>query len=129
MAGVTIVKEFTFDAAHKLENHLGKCRNLHGHTYKLQVGVYGPVKNEPGAPDDGMVLDFDELKQAVKGEILDKLDHQYLNDVLPFRPTAENMAVWMVQVLRRAGLRVEFIRLYETPTSYIEVDAHDVPRE
>lgn len=66
MAKATIVKEFTFDAAHRLEGYQGLCQNLHGHTYKLQVGIYGPVKNEAGAADDGMVWDFVKLKQAIK---------------------------------------------------------------
>jgi 6-pyruvoyltetrahydropterin/6-carboxytetrahydropterin synthase len=123
------MKEFTFDAAHRLDNHEGNCKNLHGHTYKLHVGVYGPIINEPGAPDDGMVLDFAELKSIVKTEIIDKLDHQFINEILPFRPTAENMAVWMVQVLRKAGLPLKFIRLYETPTSCVEIYEGDVPIE
>ncbi len=129
MSKATIVKEFTFDAAHKLDNHQGHCRNLHGHTYRLQVGVYGPIKTEAGASDEGMVMDFDQIKQLVKEQILGKLDHQYLNEVLDFRPTAENMAVWMVKVLRKAGLPVKFVRLYETPTSYIEVEGEDVLEE
>lgn len=129
MVYATIVKEFTFDAAHRLENHLGKCQNIHGHTYKLQVGVYGPIKSKLGASDEGMVIDFTDLKNLVKSEIIDKLDHQFINDILPFRPTAENMAVWMIQVLRKAGISVRFIRLYETPTSYVEIVERDVPIE
>lgn len=129
MVYATIVKEFMFDAAHKLDGHKGHCKNIHGHTYRLQVGVYGPIKDEPGASDDGMVLDFEELKQIVKAEIINKLDHQFINDILPFRPTAENMAVWMVQVLRQAGLPVKFVRLYETPTSFVEIAEGDVPSE
>ncbi|CAA7602006.1 queuosine biosynthesis protein QueD [Acididesulfobacillus acetoxydans] len=127
MAFATIVKEFTFDAAHRLEGHHGHCGNIHGHTYKLQVGVCGTILERPGASDDGMVLDFGELKQVVKTEIINRLDHQFLNEVLPFRTTAENISVWAVSVLRRAGLPVKFIRLYETPTSYVEIDERDVP--
>lgn len=128
MTNATIVKEFTFDAAHQLVHHEGDCKNLHGHTYKLQVGIFGPIKNEPGASNDGMVWDFTVLKQIVKKQIINKLDHKFINDILPFQPTVENMAVWMVQTLRDAGLPIKFVRLYETPTSFVEVYDGDVPR-
>jgi 6-pyruvoyltetrahydropterin/6-carboxytetrahydropterin synthase len=117
MVYATVVKEFTFDAAHRLEGHCSSCNNLHGHTYKLQVGLYGEIKGRPGAPDDGMVMDFGHLQQVVNTEVIKKLDHQYINEVLPFRPTAENLAAWILRVLRNAGLPLQFVRLYETPTS------------
>ncbi|RNC28485.1 MAG: 6-carboxy-5,6,7,8-tetrahydropterin synthase [Candidatus Dichloromethanomonas elyunquensis] len=129
MAFATIVKEFTFDAAHRLEGHCGHCKNIHGHTYKLLVGVYGEIQNQPGSTNDGMVLDFDALKQVVNTEIINKLDHQFINEILPFQPTVENIAVWMVRVLRRAGLQLKFVRVYETPTSYVEIEERDVPVE
>jgi 6-pyruvoyltetrahydropterin/6-carboxytetrahydropterin synthase len=129
MVFATVVKEFTFDAAHKLEDHSGKCKNIHGHTYKLLVGVYGVIQYQPGDTNDGMVIDFGDLNQLVKSEVIDKLDHQFLNDILPFRTTAENIAVWIVRELRKAGLPVKYIKLYETPTSYVEIDERDVPIE
>lgn len=129
MAFATIVKEFTFNAAHRLEGHQRGCQNLHGHTYILRVGVYGAIREQQGASDEGMVIDFEDLKNIVKTRIVDKLDHQYLNEVFPFRTTAENMAVWMMRELRRAGLTVRFLRLYETPTSYVEIFEGDVPGE
>lgn len=129
MVFATIVKEFTFDAAHKLDGHHGQCKNIHGHTYKLLVGAYGAIQDQTGDTNEGMVLDFDDLKQVVKAEIINKLDHQFLNEILPFRPTVENIAVWMVQVLRKAGLPLKFVKLYETPTSYVEIDERDVPIE
>lgn len=126
MAYATIVKEFTFDAAHKLEGYNGLCKNLHGHTYKLQVGIYGKIKNVPGATDDGMVLDFVQLKQVIKEKVIDKLDHQYINDIVSFRPTSENIALWMISILKEADIPVKFIRLYETPTSYVEINEGDI---
>ena len=66
MVYATIVKEFIFDAAHQLQGHHGLCKNVHGHTYKLQVGVYGAVKDEPGTTDEGMVIDCEELEKIVK---------------------------------------------------------------
>lgn len=133
---ITIVKEFTFDAAHQLPNYNGKCSNLHGHTYKLQVGITGKVI-------DGMVFDFAELKNFVKDDIIEFLDHKYLNelsqDKFPHRnPTAENMVMWISKVLmetleamkEKSGFRygtkmnpaikLDFVRLWETPTSYAE---------
>lgn len=72
-----ILKEFEFDAAHYLPEYHGKCEKLHGHTYKLVVKV-------EGAPDaEGMVIDFIVLKNIVKDEVLSKLDHACLNDILP----------------------------------------------
>jgi len=125
---ITVVKEFTFDAAHNLPNHPGKCKHIHGHTYRLQVGVRGSV-----APETGMVADFGILKDIVKMHVVDKLDHTFLNDSLDLfylpngAPTAENMVVWIVKVLNAfileewEGLvKLHFLRLYETPTSYAE---------
>ena len=115
---ITIVKEFTFDAAHFLPGYDGPCANLHGHTYKLQVGVKGEIH-----PISGMVLDFSVLKEVV-GEFVDLLDHTNLNTISVIRfpkemPTAEKIVEWFVfKLIKR--LRIVFIRLYETPTSYAE---------
>ena len=78
-----VLKEFEFDAAHYLPEYNGKCERLHGHTYKLVVKV-------EGTPDkEGMVIDFIRLKNIVKEEVLSKLDHACLNDILK-QPSAEN---------------------------------------
>lgn len=135
---VSVCKSFTFDAAHKLPEHDGKCRNLHGHTYKLEVEVSTDaslVKARSGAKR-GMVIDFGDLKELVKREVIDVLDHTCLNDlVLPeFYPTAENLLVWMELRLRNAfsevdeGVRLERLRLYETQDSYAEWK-HELVRE
>lgn len=118
---ITVVKEFTFDAAHYLPNHPGKCKNTHGHTYRLQIGYKGEIH-----PDTGMVIDFSDIKELVKEEIVDKLDHQFLNqlsstDGFPSHlSTAENMVIWIVNKLIPIAGRLCFVRLYETPTSYAE---------
>ena len=79
-----VLKEFEFDAAHYLPEYNGKCERLHGHTYKLVVKV-------EGTPDkEGMVIDFIRLKNIVKEEVLSKLDHACLNDILK-QPSAENI--------------------------------------
>lgn len=78
-----IFKEFTFDAAHQLPDHEGKCANLHGHTYKLQVCVSGPIKQSLGAPDDGMVVDFSVISDIWKTRLEPRLDHALLVGIRP----------------------------------------------
>jgi len=121
---VLVSKEFTFDAAHHLHEYEGKCKNLHGHTYKVVLGISG-LPNEIG-----IVIDFSDIKRIWKEQIEIYLDHRYLNETLPpMNTTAENMVVWMFEQLeqqlqaeeyRQQQARVEFVRLYETPTSYAE---------
>ncbi|ELK48842.1 UNVERIFIED_CONTAM: 6-carboxytetrahydropterin synthase QueD [Halobacillus marinus] len=118
---VMVSKEFTFDAAHHLHCYEGKCKNLHGHTYKVIFGISGFVD------DIGLVIDFGDIKQIWKESIEVHLDHRYLNDTLPnMNTTAENMVVWIYNQMEEAllnrgdGSRVEFVKLYETPTSYAE---------
>ena len=113
---VDVTKIFTFDSAHKLENYEGDCKYLHGHTYKLEITVRGTVD------DRGMVIDFNDLKTAVKDRIIDKLDHRYLNDIFPFNPTCENMLVWIFEELESALKNnrhyLQKVVLWETPTSF-----------
>lgn len=123
---VMVSKEFTFDAAHHLHFYDGKCKNLHGHTYRVVFGISG------FADDRGLVIDFGDIKEIWKHEIEIFLDHRYLNETLPpMNTTAENMVVWIYEKMkealdmedrrqRYAGARVEFVRLYETPTSFAE---------
>ncbi|CAI8811204.1 6-carboxytetrahydropterin synthase QueD [Bacillus pseudomycoides] len=124
---VMVSKEFTFDAAHHLHCYEGKCKNLHGHTYKVVFGISGYVN------DIGLAIDFGDIKEIWKNEIEIYLDHRYLNETLPvMNTTAENMVVWIYEKMAEAltkgnraeeykGARVEFVRLFETPTSYAEV--------
>ena len=126
---LTITKEFMFDAAHKLcrqdlsdeENReiYGKCSQFHGHTYRLQIAVTGPV----GA--DGMIINFSELKKIVKELIISRYDHVYLNDLkeyLNVPVTAENMIQHIYHVLDQAlslhKVTLQSVVLYETPTSW-----------
>lgn len=122
---IKVVKEFTFDAAHFLPNYDGPCCNMHGHTYKLQVGVVGPDFQPLRV---GFVIDFAELKSIVKEKVLDVLDHTLLNEVQApgfprDNPTAELMAHWIAAVVGKhlpEEIEVNFVRLWETPTSYAE---------
>jgi len=109
---VRVSKEFTFDAAHRLERYKGKCEALHGHTYRLRITLEAPV----GA--DGIAFDFYEIKRIAEERVLDALDHTYLNEVMA-QPTAENVALWIRE--RLAGLPLFEIRVWETPTSFVTV--------
>ncbi|MGE7765027.1 6-carboxytetrahydropterin synthase QueD [Peribacillus sp. NPDC096540] len=119
---VMVSKEFTFDAAHHLHDYEGKCKNLHGHTYRVIFGLSGYTDSR------GLMIDFGDIKEIWKNEIEIYLDHRYLNETLPLmNTTAENMVVWIYEKMAEAllaknyeGARVEFVRLYETPTSYAE---------
>ncbi|MGE6611182.1 6-carboxytetrahydropterin synthase QueD [Peribacillus sp. NPDC076916] len=119
---VLVSKEFTFDAAHHLHDYEGKCKNLHGHTYKVIFGLSGYTDSR------GLMIDFGDIKDIWKNEIEIHLDHRYLNETLPLmNTTAENMVVWIYEKMAEAlslkeyeCARVEFVRLYETPTSYAE---------
>jgi len=71
-----ITKIFTFDSSHMLDGHDGKCQNLHGHTYKLEITVSAPVIQ--GGAKDGMVMDFTDLKAIVKQHITDPFDHAFI---------------------------------------------------
>ena len=115
---LSITKQFRFEAAHSLPNHLGKCRNLHGHSYLIEVTVSGPAA--ASGPSEGMVMDFGDLSKVVEAEIISKWDHQFLNDILPFATTAENLAAECFRRLEAAKLPVSRVRLWETAKSYAE---------
>lgn len=129
----TVVKEWRFDAAHQLENHDGKCRRPHGHTYRVSVAVEGPVADIDGASDEGMVMDFAELDAAWKA-IEPRLDHQDLNVTL-FEEvgvtTSEHLAMFLLghfqrclhDVCRAKALGVVWVRVSETPSTYAEARA------
>lgn len=107
---------FTFEAAHQLPWHSGKCRDLHGHGYRLEVTVEGPIG------EHGIVVDFADVRAVVEREVVSRYDHRYLNDLLP-NPTAELLAHDVWKRLEAAGLELARLRLWETPDSWVEVDA------
>lgn len=81
-------KEFTFDSAHFLPKYYGKCERMHGHTYTLRVTVDGKLG------ENGLVIDFVVLKRIVKKQVLDKLDHRVINDVIEIS-SCENTVKWI----------------------------------
>lgn len=147
MSGVyTVSKEIEFDAGHRVPNHKSKCRNPHGHRYRLRVTISGDLVVSPGASDEGMLADFGDLKTIMTERVHDVLDHGFIvyeNDqvmaaafkamaepwagerpkviVVPFIPTAENLARWCCDQLQYQvaimGFRLTKIELWETPTS------------
>ncbi len=113
--------EDSFAAGHALRGYRGKCENPHGHNYKVRVTLAGETLDQIG-----LLYDFKDLK-TVMNEVIDRLDHQFLNDIEPFRqqnPSAENMARYFYQELNaRLGaatdgrVRVKRIKLWETDTT------------
>ncbi len=101
---------FTFEAAHHLAWHPGKCRNPHGHSYRLEVTVSGPLD------DNGVVVDFDHLRALVDRTLIDVWDHRDLNEIID-NPTAELLAHQAWALLTEAGLSLSTLRLWETEHS------------
>jgi len=141
---LSISRIFTFEMAHVLSNHHGLCKNLHGHSYKLHISLSGKIIDEPDAANDGMIMDFGELKEIVNQHILSKFDHtlvvyqkaanaqDLLNlpferiEVLNFQPTCENLVLHFVHLLELnlpKRLKLYKLRLYETANSYSEWQA------
>jgi 6-pyruvoyltetrahydropterin/6-carboxytetrahydropterin synthase len=81
-------RRFEFEAAHHLPGHPGKCRELHGHSYRLIVTMERAIDDR-----SGMVIDFGDLKRIVKREVIDLVEHKCLNDLID-NPTAELVAIW-----------------------------------
>lgn len=139
----SVTKEVEFDMGHRVPNHHSKCRNPHGHRYKVQARVRGPLVNQTGASSEGMVIDFGDIKGALMSRIHDLYDHGFMrfkddreldafaksaaengwnfHDV-DFIPTAENLAKHFYELISEellfeTGLSVQYVDVYETPTS------------
>jgi 6-pyruvoyltetrahydropterin/6-carboxytetrahydropterin synthase len=110
----SVTRSFTFEAAHQLPWHPGKCQRLHGHSYRLEVTVEGPLNHQ------GIVVDFADIKSVVEREIVARYDHTYLNDAFD-NPTAELIAQEIWKTLEAASLPVAHIRLWETPDSWVDI--------
>lgn len=109
-----IYKEFSFDSAHFLPHvpEAHKCRNMHGHTYRLKVVIEG----EPD-PVLGWIMDFKQLKDAVN-PVIDQLDHKLINDIKGLEnATAENITIWIWKQIKPLLPLLSRIELYETPTT------------
>jgi len=119
-----VTKIFHFESAHHLPGHRGNCAHLHGHSYRLEVTIRGPIKDMLGESDHGMVMDFGDLSRIVKNLVIERLDHRDLNEVTGLHTTAENLAHWIWSELTNHGLPQALlyrIRLWETESGYVEI--------
>ncbi|TSA28649.1 MAG: 6-carboxytetrahydropterin synthase [Bacteroidetes bacterium] len=137
-----MTKEFSFEAAHALNGYDGPCRSIHGHSYQLSVTVTGIPDTDARSPRRGMIMDFSELKQIMKHEVIDRMDHALIlpSDldigdltrlgetfskviVVDYQPTSENLLIDFADRIRHAlpeGVRLHSMKLRETATSYAE---------
>lgn len=113
-----IAKEFTFDSAHFLKDYHGKCERLHGHTYRMRVVIEGPIK------ENGLVADFADIKNTVNEKVVDKWDHNNINDTLE-HASVENMCVWAWEQLKPELPGLVEIRIWETPTAFAVYGGED----
>jgi 6-pyruvoyltetrahydropterin/6-carboxytetrahydropterin synthase len=139
MKKIRVSKEFAFETAHALDMHDSKCRNIHGHSYKLTITVLGHVNKDNSQPDVGMVIDFTDLKDIVNSEVVDKLDHALVlksdsrfkgievnNDktiYVDYHPTCENLLKEIVEVVSKKlpkGVELVYAKMNETANSYSE---------
>jgi 6-pyruvoyltetrahydropterin/6-carboxytetrahydropterin synthase len=126
---ISVTKQFEFAYAHFLPGH-DKCGVIHGHNgvLEIEVGISKAMFQKRTAPEDieqHMVMDFSELKNIINQYVISKLDHVCLNDVLTNPPTAENIVLWVLDVLKHINqpwisAHLTRIRCYETPTSWAE---------
>lgn len=144
-----ITRRLEFDAGHRIPDHKSQCRHLHGHRYAIEITLEGEVIDKPGDTANGMVMDFSEVKAIAQREIVNVWDHAFLVyvgdtavtaflDTLPEHktvrldciPTAENLAHKAFAILSAAyqdtygnHLRLQRVRLYETPNCWADAEA------
>lgn len=145
-SNISITRRLEFDAGHRLATHQGQCRNVHGHRYAIEITLSGDLVNEQGAADDGMVMDFADIKTVAREKLVDLWDHAFLvhrgdkvmvdflaaiqghkTVVLDVVPTAENLAAVAFVILKDAyhdrfghTLTLLRVRLYETPNCWAD---------
>ena len=130
---VTVTRKFEFAYAHCLSEHQGKCKNLHGHNAILEIEVAQHMPGIMTAFDkqqsqlhsiplkESMVVDFGDLSELVKTNIIERLDHKYLNELFPFHPTAENLCIWIANTLQQTTKNIIMrVRVWETSNCYAE---------
>lgn len=143
-----IGKVIQWDMGHRVLNHRSVCKGLHGHRYKAEICVEGNLIEEKGASEEGMVIDFADIKKVAQKFIQEELDHAFMvwdRDhelleffkssqghkpvIVPFTPTAENVAAYIFNELKdkftdvfQTGLKLQSVKLWETPSSYALYD-------
>jgi 6-pyruvoyltetrahydropterin/6-carboxytetrahydropterin synthase len=144
---ITITRKLEFDAGHRIPDHKSQCRNLHGHRYTLEIALVGEVIEEEGSSDNGMIMDFSDVKALAKAHLVDVWDHAFLvyakdtavrsflatipdhkTVVIDKIPTVENLARTAFDTLRTVyhdrygtGLRLHKLVLHETPNCWAEI--------
>jgi 6-pyruvoyltetrahydropterin/6-carboxytetrahydropterin synthase len=148
MSNIRITKQFNFETGHALYGYDGKCKNVHGHSYKLSVTVIGKPIKDTSNVKYGMVIDFSDLKKIVKEQIVDVFDHATVfnkntphielanelqkrgHDVIlvDYQPTSENMVIDFsnkIKNLLPENIKLHSLKLQETETSFAEWYAED----
>jgi 6-pyruvoyltetrahydropterin/6-carboxytetrahydropterin synthase len=146
MPETRITRRLEFDAGHRIPHHDSQCRHLHGHRYALEITLSGEIIQAPATSQEGMVMDFSEVKAIAVAMLVSQWDHAFLvyredrvvaeflaalpghkTVVLPVVPTAENLAAEAFRILDAAyldrygnRLRLERVRLYETPNNWAD---------
>ena len=144
-----ITTRLEFDAGHRIPSHKSQCRNLHGHRYAIEITLTGDIIQQEGSSEDGMVMDFSDVKAIARQAVVEPWDHAFLvyrgdHEILRFLnslpdhktvimnyvPTAENMAAEAFRILNERykdlygnHLHLERVRLYETPNSWADATA------
>jgi len=148
MSNIRITKQFSFETGHALYGYDGKCKNVHGHSYKLSVTVIGKPINDTSNVKYGMVIDFSDLKKIVREEIVDLFDHATVFNqntphvelakelsnrshhviLVDYQPTSENMVIDFAKKIKNrlpADIQLHSLKLQETETSFAEWYASD----
>lgn len=148
MSKIRITKQFTFETGHALYGYDGKCKNVHGHSYKLSVTVIGSPISDMNNVKFGMVIDFTDLKKIVKEEVVDQFDHATVFNkhtphlelarelqnrnhhviLLDYQPTSENMVIdFAERITKRLPKDISLfsLKLQETDSSFAEWYASD----
>lgn len=141
-----ITTRLEFDAGHRIPSHKSQCRNLHGHRYAIEITLSGDIILQEGISENGMVMDFSDVKAIARRTVVDVWDHAFLvyrgdqvildflrtlpehkTVVMETVPTAENMAAEAFRILQAEyrdtygnHLKLERVRLYETPNSWAD---------
>jgi len=141
-----ITRRLEFDAGHRIPNHNSQCKHLHGHRYTIEITLSGDIITTEGVSEQGMVMDFSDVKLIAKSQVVDAWDHAFLvyrgdkavldflntlpghkTVVLDVIPTAENLAKVAFDLLLNAyrdtygnHLKLERVRLYETPNNWAD---------
>lgn len=141
-----ITTRLEFDSGHRIPNHKSQCRNLHGHRYVLEITLSGNIITQENVSENGMVMDFSDVKSIAKESVVNVWDHAFLvyqhdtevlnflnslpnhkTVIFPTVPTAENMAMEAFRILKSKyqdtygnHLKLEKVRLYETPNSWAD---------